>query len=657
VEFTAQAESDIRGGGLAQDVHPEDAAKQHLAMRLALAKRQPYFLEYRLHHHSGEFRWVMEQCLLRLDADHQQVGFIGSCVDISELKRGKSEVRTRGAMLERVFEVLRDRLFVIDNGNRFIYHHGLEDEGPYTPSNLFLGKTITEALPDQLATLTAQELKKARTGQLCDCDYMLDLPGLGLRHFNARMAHIPDSNHCMLITRDITEREALRQQQQQRLHQFMQLQASLASSFINLPIEQIDEGIDRALADSGAFVSVDRTYIFSYGLARGIAVNTHGLCAPGIPSIRPDLRALPIDEMLESASHQAGQPYAVEDVSALKQGPTRQMLVAHGIQSMTTLPMHAGSTYLGFVGFDSVRTPRTHSDGDLTLLHLFAQMLVSVTERRIAEAKMRDLATELELRVTERTHQLNISVKCLNQANRELESFAYSVSHDLKSPLRSVKGFASLLLQEHSEALNEEARRYLNRIQRATMHMARLISDLLADCHIEELGRGLVTLRLTNEVNKVLEGMRNELEAQQAQVRLNLPPELAAMAYPQGLAMVLRNLIDNAMKFTRPWQTHEIVIEASTLGPLVRLSLRDRGMGFDMKHHDRIFAIFQRLHRPDQIAGTSIGLAMVHKAIERMEGRIWAQSAPGEGATFNIKLPAPDRDRCRLFSSTSTAGG
>lgn len=76
-----------------------------------------------------------------------------------------------------------------------------------------------------------------------------------------------------------------------------------------------------------------------------------------------------------------------------------------------------------------------------------------------------------------------------------------------------------------------------------------------------------------------------------------------------------------------------------------------------MKRHDRIFAIFQRLHRPDQIAGTSIGLAMVHKAIERMEGRIWAQSAPGEGATFNIKLPAPDRDRCRLFSSTSTAGG
>jgi PAS domain S-box-containing protein len=638
VEFTGRVESDVMGDGLAQDVHPDDAAQRRQAVRLALAKRQPYCLEYRLHHHSGTFRWVMEQCLLRLDADQQPVGFIGSCVDISELKRAEGAVRARSAMLESVFEVLHDRLFVLDSSNRIIQHHGLEDEGLYLPSALFLGKTVAEVVPSDVAAVIEHEMQKARLGQLCDFEYVLELPHLGLRHFNARGARIPDSDHCMLITRDITEREVLRQQQQ-RLHRFMQLQASLASSFINLPIEQIDEGIDRALAEIGAFVSADRTYIFAYDLARGIAVNTHEWCAPGIPSVRPDLQALPIDEMLEWASHQVGQPYAVEDVSALEQGPTRQMLVAHGIQSMTTLPMNAGSTCLGFVGFDSVRTKRARSEEDINLLHLFAQMLVNVTERRTAEAKLRNLATELEQRVTERTQQLDISVKRLSQANRELESFAYSVSHDLKSPLRSVEGFASLLLQEHGEALNEEARNYLNRIQRATMHMARLISDLLAYCHIEELGQGLVPLRLTNEVNEVLEGMRNELEAQQAQVRVNIAPDLAAMAHPQGLAMVLRNLIDNAMKFTHPGHTPEIEIEACMLGPLVRLSVRDRGIGFDMKHHDRIFAIFQRLHRPDQIVGTGIGLAMVHKAVERMEGRIWAQSAPGEGATFNIELP------------------
>jgi signal transduction histidine kinase len=294
---------------------------------------------------------------------------------------------------------------------------------------------------------------------------------------------------------------------------------------------------------------------------------------------------------------------------------------------------------LGFVGFDAVRQVHLYDQEEINLLQLFAQMLVNVNERRNAEASLRELAAQLEQRVEERTQQLDHSIRRLSQANRELESFAYSVSHDLKSPLRSVEGFAALLLEEQREALNEEARGYLQRIQRATMHMARLINDLLAYCRIEELGSGLVSLRLADEVTGLLEGMHDALEAKQARVRLSVPPDLRALAHPQGLAMVLRNLVDNAMKFTRPGEQPEIAIEASAIGPLVRLSVRDKGMGFDMKHHDRIFAIFQRLHRPDQIAGTGIGLAMVHKAVERMEGRIWAQSAPGEGATFIIELP------------------
>lgn len=638
VAFTGRAESDVMGDGLAQDIHPSDAAKRRLAMDTALAQRQPFSLEYRLHHHSGTFRWVMEQCLPRLDADQQMVGFIGSCVDISELRRAERVVRERGALLESVFEVLQDRLFVLDSSNRFVNYHGLEDEGLYVPSAEFLGKTVREVVPGDVAAVIEREMHQARLGQLCEFEYVLDLPSLGPRHFNARGARIPQSEHCMLVTRDITEREVLRQQQH-RLHQFMQLQASLASNFINLPIEQIDEGIDRALADIGVFVGADRAYIFEYDQAQGIAVNTHEWCAPGIESVQAQLQALPVAEILEWYLLKDGKPFSVEDVEALAGGPTLDMLRAQGVKSMMTLPMIAADVCVGFVGFDSVRSHRIHSEEDINLLQLFAQMLVSVTERRAAEAKLRELTAQLEQRVAERTQQLDISVKRLSQANRELESFAYSVSHDLKSPLRSVEGFASLLLDEQGDTLNEDARNYLQRIQRATMHMARLISDLLAYCHIEKLGDGLVPLRLIDEVSAVLEGMRNELEAQQTRVRVNIAPDLAAMAHPQGLAMVLRNLVDNAMKFTRPGHTPEIEIEACLLGPLVRLSVRDRGMGFDMKHHDRIFAIFQRLHRPDQIAGTGIGLAMVHKAVERMEGRIWAQSTPGEGATFNIELP------------------
>jgi PAS domain S-box-containing protein len=639
LDFTGRTEADELGVGWMQGIHPNDVAKRRSAMQIALENRQPFSVEYRLHHQDGGFRWVMEQGLPRLDADRQAVGFIGSCVDVSELKSAEAAARARGAILESVFEVLQDRLFVIDNSNRLIHYQGLEDEGLYVPPDLFLGKTLAEVVPSDVAAMLENEMQKARLGQLCDFEYVLDLPSRGLRHFNGRVARIPDSDHCMLLARDITDREMLRQQQQ-RLTQFMQLQAGLASSFINLPIDQIDAGISNALADIGAFVGADRAYIFDYDLAAFIASNTHEWCAQGIEPAIDQLQDISIalyPEWIEA--HEQDMAFSVDDVKQLPAGRLRDLLEPQGICSLTTLPMNSSMGLAGFVGFDAVNGAHTFGRAEISLLQLFAQMLVNLRERQRTEARLRELTADLEQRVTERTQQLNISVKRLSQANRELESFAYSVSHDLKSPLRSVEGFASLLLHEQSEALNDEARSYLARIQRATMHMARLISDLLAYSRIEELGRGVVPLRLTDAVNEVLEGMRNELETKRARVQLNLPPDLTAIAHPQGLAMVLRNLVDNAMKFTRPGEVPEIVIEASAIGPLVRLSVRDRGLGFDMKHQDRIFAIFQRLHRPDQIAGTGIGLAMVHKAMERMEGRIWAQSAPGEGATFTIELP------------------
>jgi signal transduction histidine kinase len=115
---------------------------------------------------------------------------------------------------------------------------------------------------------------------------------------------------------------------------------------------------------------------------------------------------------------------------------------------------------------------------------------------------------------------------------------------------------------------------------------------------------------------------------------------VTALAHPQGLAMALRNLIDNAIKFTPPGTAPDITLSASSANGRTRLCVKDQGQGFDMRYHDRIFAIFQRLHRPEAIPGTGIGLAMVAKAVQRMNGRIWADSKPGEGAKFHIELPS-----------------
>ena len=132
---------------------------------------------------------------------------------------------------------------------------------------------------------------------------------------------------------------------------------------------------------------------------------------------------------------------------------------------------------------------------------------------------------------------------------------------------------------------------------------------------------------------------RNDLATQSVELRVALPQGLRVLGDAQGLAIALRNLVDNAIKFSRDRQPPRIEIAAARAGNSVRLAVRDNGLGFDMKFHDRIFAIFQRLHRAEDYPGTGVGLAIVRKAMERMGGRVWAESAPGQGATFTIELP------------------
>jgi signal transduction histidine kinase len=595
-------------------------------------------MEFRLRFHDGSYRWVMEHCRPLLDADQKPVGFIGSCLDLTELKNAEADAQQRGAMLESMFNVMQDMLFVVDLKGRIISYHSASDDNLYAPPEVFLGRSMHEVLPPDVATLLQQELNLAATGQLREFEYALELP-TGIRQFSARLACPPDSEHCMLVARDITERESLRHQRE-RLQQFMALQARLATRFINLPVAELHQSIGQALGEIGAFVQADRAYIFAYDLQARTASNTHEWCAPGVEPAIDQLQDLPMDLIPHWVeAHERQEPFEVDDVHSLPTGPLRDILEPQGIRSLIALPMNTPAELLGFVGFDSVQTTHEYTPEEVALLKLFAEMLVNVLGRQQSEARLHQLTAELETRVQERTRQLDTSVKRLSQANRELESFAYSVSHDLKSPVRSVEGFTALLLEDHGAGLNAEVRNYLQRIQRSAHHMARLINDLLAYARIEQMDTRLTAVSLAQSVKEALEGLHNDIESHQANVRLLVPEALWVRAHPQGLAMVLRNLVDNALKFTRPGIAPDITITAREMGSKVLLSVKDEGQGFDMKYHDRIFAIFQRLHRPDEVSGTGIGLAMVHKAVERMDGRIWAESQPGQGATFHIELP------------------
>jgi PAS domain S-box-containing protein len=235
--------------------------------------------------------------------------------------------------------------------------------------------------------------------------------------------------------------------------------------------------------------------------------------------------------------------------------------------------------------------------------------------------------------------ELDRSVARLKQVNRELETFTYSVSHDLKAPLRGIDGYSRLLLAEHRDRLDDEGRQFLSHIRQATQHMGVLIDDLLAYSRLERRELTLTALPLAGVVEGALAGLRADLAAAGVELEIRIDPALRVLGDGQGLTMALRNLVDNALKFSRERSPPRIVIAAGSSPDGVQLSVRDNGVGFDMKFHDRIFSIFQRLHRAEDYPGTGIGLAIVRKAMERMGGRVWADSQPGAGSTFTLELP------------------
>jgi PAS domain S-box-containing protein len=268
------------------------------------------------------------------------------------------------------------------------------------------------------------------------------------------------------------------------------------------------------------------------------------------------------------------------------------------------------------------------SDNHATMV--FASIL-DITGRKQAEQKIQKMNQELELRVQERTSQLE-------RSNKELQTFTYSVSHDLKAPLRCIDGYSRLLQELYENKLDEEGQGFIRNIREGSMQMNELIEDLLAYSRLERNALKITQIPLQDFIENVSLPYQGEIEKREIVLETHL--SISFINTDQdSLAMAVRNLIENAIKFSKKDEKTKIIIGADEKPDSWIMYVQDNGIGFNMEYHKKIFEIFQRLHRVEEYPGTGIGLALVAKAMQRIGGKAWAKGRLNEGSTFYLEIP------------------
>jgi PAS domain S-box-containing protein len=592
-------------GMFMEAIDPDDRVRIQTALRRSLIERDGYDEEYRISRPDGTRRWIAGKGRAEYDAAGLPVRMMGVALDITDRKRAEEDALRREAQLAQAQRIAHLGSYEWDISNNTVDRSEelcrIFGVAPHEFESTFEGYLERVHPLDRSTTRTRIETA-FRAAAPFEFDERIVRPDGTIRMLHSQGTWMLDAGgrpaKLVGICQDVTERR--------------QTDVQLRRS------EERFQMVARATNDA----------IWDWDLVRNTIWWNRGIAT--LFGYRPD-------EVGGGADWHAEHIHP-DDLAVVKDGIRAVINAGAEFWSGEYRFRRADGSYADV--FDrGVVTYGT--GGPLRMIGAMADISerkrsLEMLEQRVTArtAELQDKNRELELEVGHRLH----AERLLRARNDELKAFAYTVSHDLKAPLRGIAGYASELERRHSGGLSERAVHCLRQILTATGNLDRLIEDLLHYARLDAEAATDTEVDLSPIVDAILKDRGAAILEHGAKVTVSLAVA-RVRTWERGLVQVLTNLIDNALKYSRRAGPPAIQITSRAVPAGVLIVVTDNGIGFDLKYHDRLFGLFDRLVRQEDFEGTGAGLAIVKKVVDKVGGRIWAESAPGAGASFYVELP------------------
>ena len=616
----------------ANSAHPDDRDRVMAAVKNHLAKNEPYDIEYRVRKKDGTYRYWWARGTAVRDEKGNPYRWIGAVTDITERKRAEEALRASEEHYRTLFSETLDGICLADAETgiiidcnpamaslvcreraeligrpQTILHPPQNDKASFSP-------TFKQHLTDKQDQIIETQVV-TRTGDIREVEIKANFLNLQGRKLLQGLFH------------NITERK--------RAEEELFVRNKIANIFLTATT---DEEIYSEVLNVVLEVMESK-----YGVV-GYIDEDGALIVPSMSRHIWDKCQVP-EKTFIFPRDKWGHTSWSRAIREKKTNYTNEVsiLTPEGHINITrhiSMPIIFQGEVIGLIQVANKETDYREKDVQLleSLGNTFIAPILNVRlqknkeelSRKRAEEEIRKLNAELEQRVRDRTARLEA-------ANKELEAFSYSVSHDLRAPLRAIDGFSRVILEDYTDKLDDEGKRYLNIIGSNTKKMGQLIDDLLV---FSRLGRqelrtsGIDIGRLAKAVSEEL-----KLAVPERKLKFTINTLIPAQGDQAMIRQVFVNLLSNAVKFTRPKENSVIEVGGANEGDENIYFVKDNGVGFDMQYVNKLFGVFQRLHSAEEFEGTGVGLAIVQRIIHRHGGRVWAEGKVGEGATFYFSLP------------------